>query len=137
MGWKEVPTKKTPGEGQSQWLQAGSLPGGGSSKVCEEDAEGSELGIETSECKHQLHPTQTSTLTRSSRWVDGVEKKKRNTRVVLYNDAIAVDISHATGPRRHREGVFPLDLASIKCFLAFALPSAKEELTTSKSVSIL
>ena len=56
---------------------------------------------------------------RSSRWVDGVEKKKRDTRVVLSDNATAVDVCHATGPQRLEEGVLPLDLATIKDFLRY------------------
>ena len=60
-----------------------------------------------------------SILTQSSRWVDGLEKKKRDRRVVLSDDAAAVDVCHATRPQHPGEGVFPLDLATIKNFLRF------------------
>ena len=46
-------------------------------------------------------------LTRSSRWVDGVEKKKRDTRVVLSDSAAAVDVCHC---KAGRPGSFPLQL---------------------------
>lgn len=62
-----------------------------------------------------------SLLTRSSRWVDGVGKK-RDTRVVLSDDdddAATVDICHTTGLQRLREGALPLGLATIKDFLRF------------------
>ena len=59
-------------------------------------------------------------LTRSSRWIDGVEKKKkRDTRVVLFDNATAVDVYHAIGPQRLEEGFLPLDLATIKDFLRY------------------
>lgn len=58
-------------------------------------------------------------LTRSSRWIDDVEKKKRDTRVILPDNAAAVDVCHATGPQRLGEDVLPLDLATIKDFLRF------------------
>ena len=59
-------------------------------------------------------------LIRLSRWVDGLEKKKRDTRVVLSNDAAAaVDVCYATGPRHLGEGVLSPDLATIKDFLRF------------------
>lgn len=52
--------------------------------------------------------------------IDGVEKKKkRDTRVVLSDNATAVDVCHATGPQRLEEGVLPLDLATIKYFLRY------------------
>ena len=64
-----------------------------------------------------------SLLTRSSRWVDGVGKK-RDTRVMLSDDdddddAATVDICHTTGPQRLGEGVLPLGLVTIKDFLRF------------------
>lgn len=61
-------------------------------------------------------------LTRSSSWVDGVEKKKRDTRVVvLSNDAAGVNVRvcHATGPRSLGEGVLLLDIATINYFFCF------------------
>lgn len=67
----------------------------------------------------------------SRKWVDVVEKKKRDTKVVLSHDDVAVDVCHATGPRRLGEGVLPFDLATIK-----VLPSAAEESTTNESPSI-
>ena len=53
------------------------------------------------------------------RWVDGVEKKKRDTRVVVSDNGTAVDVCHTTGPQRLEEGVLPLDLATIKDFLRY------------------
>ena len=35
-------------------------------------------------------------LTRSSRWVDGVEKKKHGIRVSLFDDAAAIDVCHTS-----------------------------------------
>ena len=68
-------------------------------------------------------------LTRSSRWVDGLEKKKRDTRVVLSDDdAAAVDVCHATGPRHLGEGVLPPDLATIKDFLRFHVAISRERI---------
>lgn len=70
------------------------------------------------ECIPRLDSAQMPMLTRSSRWVDAVEKK-RDTVVVLSDDGAAVDVCHATGPRQLGEGVFPLHLATIKDFLRF------------------
>ncbi len=56
-------------------------------------------------------------LAQSSRYVDGVEKKKRDTRLVLSDDAAAVDLCHATRPQRLEEDVLLLSLATIEDFL--------------------
>ena len=60
-----------------------------------------------SECKRRLNPAQTPILTRLSRLVDAVEKKKRDTGMVLSDDDAAINVCHMTGPRRFREGVPP------------------------------
>ena len=71
-----------------------------------------------SECNSRLDPAQTPILTRLSRLVDAVEKKKRDTGMVLSDDDAAINICHMTGSRRFREGV-PLGLTTIKDFLRF------------------
>ena len=74
-------------------------------------------------CKRRLDPAQTPILTRLSRLVDAVEKKKHDTGMLLSDDDdddddAAIHICHMTGPWRFREGV-PPGLTTIKDFLRF------------------
>ena len=63
-----------------------------------------------------------SMLTRLSRWVGGIEKtkKKRDPKLVLFDDDVtAVNAYCTTGLRHLRKGVLPLDIATIKDLLRF------------------
>lgn len=86
-----------------------------------------------SECKHRLDPAQIAMLIRSSRWVDAVEKKKRNTGMVLSNDSATVDAGHTTRPGRLREGLPPPDLATIKDFLRFHVAISRGRIDEQRS----
>ena len=54
-----------------------------------------------------------------SRWVALVEKRTQDAGEVLSDKPSAVDVSHTTGAQSLREGLPPLDLATIKDFLRF------------------
>lgn len=62
---------------------------------------------------------QLSSLTILSRWVALVEKRTNHAGEVLSEKQSAVDICHTVGAQRLREGLPPLDLATIKDFLRF------------------
>lgn len=79
-------------------------------------------------------------LTWLSRWGDGIEKIKHDTRAALSDDdAKTVDVCHATGLRHLEEGAIPLDLASIKYFPRFHITISRgrldDERTTVDSVN--
>jgi len=78
-----------------------------------------------SEYKHRLGPTQRCILTQSSRWVIAVEKKEQNTGEALFDDDAAVDGSHTMEVQSLREGLPPLDLATIKDFLRFIVATSQ------------
>ena len=64
------------------------------------------------------HP-QSSSLTALSRWVALIEKRTHDAGEVLSDKQTAVDVSRITGAQSLREGLPPLDLATIKDFLRF------------------
>lgn len=62
---------------------------------------------------------QSSSLTVLSRWVALVKKCTHDAGELLSDKQSAVDVSHTTGAQSLREGLPPLDLATIKDFLRF------------------
>jgi len=64
------------------------------------------------------HP-QSSPLTALCRWVALVKNRTQDACELLSDNQSAVDISHTTGAESLREGLPPLDLATIKDFLRF------------------
>jgi len=71
-----------------------------------------------SELVGSAHP-RSSSLTVLNRWVALVEKRTQDADEVLSDNQSAVDVSHAIGAQGLREGLPPLDLATIKDFLRF------------------
>lgn len=78
-----------------------------------------------SEYKNRLGPVQRRTLSQLSRWVVAVEKKEQDTGEALVGDDTAVDTSYTMEARGLREGLPPLDLATIKDFLRFIVATSR------------
>ena len=71
-----------------------------------------------SECHCRVRYHTLPSLTRTSRWVVAIESKRDAGESVL-NQQVTVDASYTIGAQRLREGLPPLDLATIKDFLCF------------------
>ena len=72
-----------------------------------------------SQYKCLLDFLEVAVLIQSNRWMDAIEKKKRDTGTVISDKGVKVDACHTTRPQRLREGIPPSDLATIKDFLRF------------------
>ncbi len=70
-------------------------------------------------------PVQKGILTQLSRWVVAVEKKQQDTGKALSVDDTVVDASYTMEARSLREGLPPLDLATIKDFLRFIVATSR------------
>jgi len=57
--------------------------------------------------------------------VVAVEKKEQDTGEALFGDDAAVNVSYTIGARSLREGLPPLDLATIKDFLRFIIATSR------------
>lgn len=64
-------------------------------------------------------------LTQLSRWAVAVEKKEQDMGEALCGDDTAVEASYTMEAQSLREGLPPLDLASIKAFLRFIVPTSQ------------
>ena len=78
-----------------------------------------------SEYNHWLGLGQRRVFTHLSRWVVAVEKKEQDTGKALFGDDAAVDASCTMEARSLREGLPPLDLATIKDFLRFIIATSQ------------
>lgn len=70
-------------------------------------------------------PVQKGILTQLSRWVVAVEKKQQDTGKALSVDDTVVDASYTMEARSLREGLPPLDLATITDFLRFVIATSR------------
>ncbi len=78
-----------------------------------------------SEYQHQFGPVQRRILIQLSRWVVAVEKKDQDRGEALFGDDTAVDASYTMEARSLREGLPPLDLATITDFLRFVIATSR------------